>query len=289
MMADSDLDPYAILQELRFNEATTVNVVRGGSDMAIWRIERANETFALRVFHRGRQERYEREQAAMQTAQAGGIPVPKIHAAGIWHDYPALLLSWLPGWPLAHELRVRPWRVWLLGVLFGRMQAAIHALRAPDILLQSPDEWIAWPGPDEEALRERLRTTDHHTDTLLHLDYHPLNVLTDGRTITGVLDWTNAKAGDARADVARTVSILRIDFIDDGTPRLLLERAVRKVFERGWRTGYEQQGAPLRDLRLFYAWAGAVMERDLTHKREARDLARIHRWTMNWKERIGCL
>jgi aminoglycoside phosphotransferase (APT) family kinase protein len=169
------------------------------------------------------------------------------------------------------------------------MQAAIHALHAPSILLQQPDEWIAWPGPGDAVLQECLRTTDHRTDALLHLDYHPLNVLTDGRTITGVLDWTNALAGDVRADVARTVSILRIDFVDDGTPRLLLERAVRRVFEQGWRAGYEQQGTPLGDLSLFYAWAGAVMERDLAYKREARDLTRIHRWTMSWKERVGCV
>jgi hypothetical protein len=73
---EADLDPHAILQELGLTAATTVSAVHGGSDMAIWRVEQANETFALRVFRRGRQERCEREQAAMQAAQVGGIPVP---------------------------------------------------------------------------------------------------------------------------------------------------------------------------------------------------------------------
>jgi hypothetical protein len=62
----------------------------------------------------------------------------------------------------------------------------------------------------------------------------------------------------------------------------------RRVFEQGWRSGYEQKGAPLRDLPLFYAWAGAVMERDLALKRAPEDLARIQQWAMRWKERAGC-
>ena len=111
-------------------------------------------------------------------------------------------------------------------------------------------------------------------------------MLTDGRNITGVLDWRNARAGDPRADAARTVAILRADVI--GKPPLR-ERVVRKVFELGWRRGYEQKGTPMGDLSLFYAWAGAVMERDLAPKRETEDLSRIHRWTMRWKARAGCI
>ncbi len=116
--------------------------------------------------------------------------------------------------------------------------------------------------------------------------YHPLNVLTDGKSITGVLDWRNACAGDPRADAARTVAILRIDYV--GRPHVF-ESVVRRVFEQGWRSGYEQQGTSLRDLSLFYVWAGAVMERDLAPKREPEDLARIRRWTMRRKERAGYL
>src|SRR4030042_1376357 len=46
--------------------------------------------------------------------------------------------------------------------------------------------------------------------TFVHMDFHPLNVLSDGRNITGVVDWTNAAAGDARADLAWTVTLLRM-------------------------------------------------------------------------------
>ena len=159
-------------------------------------------------------------------------------------------------------------------------------LQAPGILQNHPDAWIDWLGPDEQSLQECLRSIDHRVDVLLHLDYHPLNVLTDGKSITGILDWRNACAGDPRADVARTISILRVDRVGRSQ---VLESAVRRVFEQGWRNGYEQKGTPLGDLSLFYAWAGTVMERDLAPKREPEALARIHRWAMKWKERAECI
>jgi hypothetical protein len=44
----------------------------------------------------------------------------------------------------------------------------------------------------------------------------------------------------------------------------------------------------------FYAWAGAMMEADMAPKLgregvwlQARDLERIHRWTIAWKRKAG--
>jgi aminoglycoside phosphotransferase (APT) family kinase protein len=283
----ADIDPRAILETLGRGDATAVVPVRAGSDTAIWRVESAGHLYALRVFPPGREDDCEREIAVMQAALAGGIPVPRVHAAGTWRDRSVLLLSWLPGRPMAEELRARPWRAWKLGVQFGRMQVAIHAVPAPGVLRQRLDTWIAWAGPAEESLQVRLRAAEHRADALLHLDYHPLNVMTDGTRVSGVLDWTNARAGDPRADAARTVTILRVDMQGGGVSRVL-ERGVRWLFERGWRHGYVQAAEPLGDLALFYAWAGAVMGRDLAHKRGPRELARIHHWTAIWKERAGC-
>src|SRR5713226_3809693 len=276
-MENDDLDPLAILQTLGLADVTAIVPVHGGSDTSIWRIERAGEIYALRVFGSGEHDDCEREMKVMQAALVAGLPVPTIHGAGEWRNHPVLLLSWIPGQTVTDELRVRPWLAWKLGVLFGRMHAAVHTIPAPAILRNQPDAWIDWMGPGEQSLKECLRTNGHHVDALLHLDYHPFNVMTDGKRITGILDWRNARAGDPRADAARTISILRVDFV--GRPRLL-ERAVRKVFERGWRRGYEQKGTRLGNLSLFYAWAGTVMERDLAAKRKPEDLARIHRWTM---------
>src|SRR5215212_7115084 len=91
------------------------------------------------------------------------------------------------------------------------MQAAIHAIAPTPVPELRPGDWIAWAGADAPALQARLREVAADTAQLLHLDYHPLNVMTDGHRMTTVLDWANAQVGDPRADVARSFSILAIE------------------------------------------------------------------------------
>lgn len=283
-MSHEHLDPHAILETLGLLDVTAVAPVHGGTDTAIWRVEKAGKVYALRVFQKGEDDDCQRERVVMQAALEAGLPVPLVYAIGKWHDYPALLLAWLPGKPVAEELRAHPWRAWRLGLLFGQMQAAIHTLTAPEILCQHPEAWITWSGLDETPLQEYLHRAKQQSHTLLHLDYHPLNVLTDGDKITAVLDWRNALSGDPRADVARTASILR--FVRLG--RLsILESLVLRIFETGWYRGYKQKSEALENMDLFYAWASVVMERDLATKLPQKELSLIHQWSLKWKKRIG--
>jgi hypothetical protein len=99
-----------------------------------------------------------------------------------------------------------------------------------------------------------------------------------------VLDWINARAGDPRADVARSATILRLD---DCRPDLrnLPVCAVLRLFERGWRAGYTCVTGWPADLAPFYAWAGAVMEHDLAHKRPPEFFDRVRAWTRHWQTR----
>ena len=127
---------------------------------------------------------------------------------------------------------------------------------------------------------------------LLHLDYHPLNVLVQGNVISGVLDWTNADGGEPRADVARTGAILR--FLP-GNPAWSLERNawVRRLLLDGWRQGYQRIAGPLTGMAPFHAWAGALMQRDMAPRVGRADLPwlteawlhRVQRWTDAWRAR----
>jgi aminoglycoside phosphotransferase (APT) family kinase protein len=133
-------------------------------------------------------------------------------------------------------------------------------------------------------LQDRFHHLSSGEVALLHLDYHPRNVLTDGKRITGVLDWTNAHAGDPRADAARTVSILRVDPLARDP---LLQRLLLRIFELAWRRGYQRQRGRLKDMPLFYAWAGTVLQSDLAHRYKQRPQALdpARRWTDQWKAR----
>lgn len=286
-MTQTNLQPLEILSALGINGTPTITPVEGGFDMALWKVEHEGKAYALRVFRPGRQEDYEREQAVMAAARSAGLPVPEVQRAGIWQDHPALLLTWLPGRTVADELGTRPWHLWRVGIAFGRMQAAIHAVPAPGLLHQQPEAWIVWQCEGEQTLHQCLRHLRLDKGALLHLDYHPRNVLTDGKQITGIVDWTNAHAGDPRADAARTVSILRVD---PTARKPLLQRLGLRIFELAWRIGYQGAGGHLKEMSLFYAWAGTVLQRDLAHRYQhvPQELAPARHWTNTWIARASC-
>ncbi len=293
MPFDPTLDPATILATLGIADPAAISPVQGGADTALWRVEHGSTTYALRVFRSEQVDNYEREMAAMAAAQQAQLPVPTIHATGFWRERPVLLLSWCRGVPLWEAIRRRPWRVGALGVAFGRVQAQIHRVRAPARLSQQPTDWIGWAGPNEPILQAALHQAASHPTALLHLDYHPLNVLTDGTQITAILDWANARAGDPRADVARTYTILMVEPYGPGRQSLAVS-IMRRLMARGWGHGYEEMAGPLRDMALYYAWAGAVMVRDLAPRVtnpqswwQADHLQYIQDWTTRWKQRAA--
>jgi aminoglycoside phosphotransferase (APT) family kinase protein len=290
-MSQRALDPVAILAALGLPGATGVVPVLGGQDTVLWRVAYADATYALRLFRAGEERKCQREVAAMRVAAAGGVPVPEVHTAGQWEGRPALLLSWCDGRTLVDALTAAPWRVWALGTMFGRMQAAIHRTPLPDTLRAIPERWMEWAGPVEPALRERLLGGPPHPTALLHLDYHPLNVMTDGARVTGVLDWPNARVGDPRADLARTVVLLR--FRPNVSVSPVAAGIVRLLLHAWWR-GYHQSAGPVADMMLFYAWAGETTVHDQEAKIARPGVPRalasydpLRRWTAHWRRRAG--
>lgn len=45
-------------------------------------------------------------------------------------------------------------------------------------------------------------------NSIVHMDYHPQNVLVDGARVTGIIDWVNTDVGDRHLDAAMTAAIL---------------------------------------------------------------------------------
>jgi aminoglycoside phosphotransferase (APT) family kinase protein len=275
-MPDPTLDPQAILTALGHPNARVVAPVGGGRDAAIWCVAEGDDAYALRVFPPGRVESTRREVAAMRAAVAGGIPAPAVQAFEVWHGHAALLLAWCPGHPLLTELQARPWRVYALGHMAGACLARIHRIQAPADLCP----WAESTGIGGDVLAHRLAAAPHaRSDAVLHLDYHPLNILTTGREVSAVLDWTNACAGDPRADLARAITILRLDAGQLSPPK----RALVRLYELGLRRGY----GPVEDLAPFLAWAGSYLRADLVHRADATQLARIDTWIARWLRRAG--
>jgi aminoglycoside phosphotransferase (APT) family kinase protein len=274
--------------------ATAPVPVAGGWDTALFRFATADGRWhALRVFRSPDQvDTARRERIALTAAAEAGIPVPQVEAAGVWRDLPALVLSWVEGTTLLGALTRRPWSLWRLGHEFGRMQAAINAVPAP-AELRDPGGARAWVHSLDPALADRLDAAGVTFETLAHLDYHPLNVMTDGRRITGVLDWADAAAADPRADVARTAVLLDTATPPPGPLRAFVT-LFRALFRRAWMRGYREVAGPLSDLAPFMALAGLSRLGDLAWARDrpgvwegGLDPAPVERWLARWRHRAG--
>ena len=227
----------------------------------------------------------------MRAAAAGGIPVPAVHAEGRWEGRPALLLEWVAGRPVVDAFRAQPWRIAALGAMCGRMHARIHTVPAPQGPEYPPDRWLDWAGTLDAPLRERMRALARAPLVLCHFDYHPLNVMTDGARVTGVLDWPNAMPGDPRADLARTFVLMR--FPPNVRLRFYETLAIR-IFLRAWWRAYQRAVGPVGDMTSFYVWAGTTTLLDQEAKIDRPNIPRsadsfdpLRRWTARWRERAG--
>jgi aminoglycoside phosphotransferase (APT) family kinase protein len=71
---------------------------------------------------------------------------------------------------------------------------------------------------------ERAARFRHSPSSLLHMDYHPLNVMVEGVRVTGVIDWVNADVGDRHLDAAMTAVILSSSALEN--PRWMRDNVV---------------------------------------------------------------
>lgn len=99
-------------------------------------------------------------------------------------------------------------------------------------------------------------------DSLVHMDYHPLNVMVDGVHVTGVLDWINADVGDRHLDAAMTAVILSSSAMEK--PRWMRDNLVgnglRKSFAGLYMPLYHAM-APIDFERFRYCQAVAALLR----------------------------
>lgn len=251
----------------------------GGSAAATWRLDLSSGSCALRVLAAEHLAALLLEAAAMGAARSAGLPAPEVLGLEVAGGVAGLLSSWRSGRTLAEALlegRATPGD---LGRRCGELQALLNTTAAPQGLVAV--RHLSWqaPIPDEAAVLATVR--DLREDRLLHLDFHPLNILTDSQDITGVVDWVNAGAGDPRQDLARSLTILRLD-----VPNVLASSpaavAVLQSLEEPWVAGYEAVAGRQDDMATFLAWAGLRTLRDLAGKRSPDEFASMRADVEQW-------
>lgn len=256
----SDIKPRRVLDALGFADASDLVAVPGGWETLLWRFATPDGAeHALRVYCLGGASA-RRERVAMETCAAAGIETPRVEASGTYDGMSVVVQTWCPGESLMDRISRKPWSMPRLGREFGRLQARLHTVPAPaELATDAPRDWLSLVLPRHAHLADRLLASGTSCGTLVHLDYHPLNVIVDG-TGMAVIDWAYAAAGDVRADLALTAVALEIA----PAPRSRLGPLMgisRRLAVRAWRAGYRDVAGDVPDYRPFMAWACAFRYR----------------------------
>ncbi len=293
---EAQLDPRQVLTALGYPQTSEPRRVVGGWETLLWRFQTPDgRDHSLRVYHLPRiREIAWRERVALETCERAGLPAPRVEAAGQYDGLPALVLSWCPGKPVLSFIETKPWKLWRLGRLFGRAQAQMHAVPPPaELLAGAPADWLSRVTGQYSYLADHALSLQPSTTSLIHMDFHPLNLISDGAVLTGIIDWSGAAAGDPRADLARTAITLIAAPVPPGPTKPLLNLA-RSLIIRAWRSGYQETAGAMPDYRPFRAWAGATLlaEAELVIDRPnvwgtERDMQRFRRLVEVWAKEAG--
>jgi aminoglycoside phosphotransferase (APT) family kinase protein len=252
--------------------ADTAAESAGGATGQLWKVTDVGTTFALRT---GGRAALAAHLAAMTAAGRAGLPVPDVVRRGTTPPgAEVVLLSWLPGKTVFDAIRAEPDRAYEIGTLVGAAQHALHDVEAPAQVgsaLDAPP--TSWPVGGVDGLPPGT--------SLLHLDWHGLNLLVDGPRISGVLDWDNARSGHPLLDVARTHTLLTVE--PTFATLDAAERGMLGALARGWAAGYGPVAADIPP--ACHAWAGRVMLGDLARRYAANPeaLADLDAWTRRWE------
>jgi aminoglycoside phosphotransferase (APT) family kinase protein len=199
------------------------------------------------------------EAQALEAARSAGVRAPAVIGTVEVDGRTGLVMERIEGVDLLTLVGRRPWNVWRVGALCGRVHSSMHDVAAP---------------PDLPSLRERiegrLRRVDRvpeavaawtreqlahlpDGDRLCHGDIHPGNIMMQGGDPV-VIDWTGVARGDPAGDYARTALILGVGLPSPGTP--FLARFGARFARPLLFAGYEREYCRMRsvDPHLLRRW-----------------------------------
>jgi thiamine kinase len=168
----------------------------------------------------------ERQTTVLRGAAAHGLRVPEVFGTETVGDRIGLILERLDGTDVFAVIAVKPWRLWNLSRLCGRLQAQLNEQPAPPNLtplhemLRDLIQRSGAPLEFKEAALSRLQSLPHG-DRLYHGDFHPGNVMLGPNDDAVIIDWTGACRGVPEADFARTSMMMRLGDPPPGMPVLL--------------------------------------------------------------------
>ena len=142
------------------------------------------------------------------------LPVPPVLGVRkVSESMTALDMEYIAGKPLLHEGMDKDKRLAAIQTLI-KLQCEIHAIDAhglpsqKDRILQKINRNNNIGANIKARLFALLDSLDVHANKLCHGDFHPLNILHDGKK-HWIIDWVDATSGSPLADACRTYIILK--------------------------------------------------------------------------------
>lgn len=206
-----------------------------------------DEGHVLKLFHDWfGLENIEYELRIARAVHASGVKSPMVVKQVQVQGRNGLVYERVEGVSMLGMFQQKPWRV----LQFGRMLAELHAqMHACVFEADVPNQRKklenkirnvdALPIPLKTALTTRLLSLPDG-DRVCHGDFHPSNVLMDGKEAT-VIDWIDATRGNPLADVART-SIITLGAVASSQ----IPNPALKIFVKFFHSAYLKQYFHLR-------------------------------------------
>jgi aminoglycoside phosphotransferase (APT) family kinase protein len=158
------------------------------------------------------------ESKTMEYVRDRGYPVPEVFSLS--DDGLDMVMARIEGPTMVQAASAQPWKLRRFGRELAELHQALHRLEAPAWLPAAP----CGSG-----------------DRLLHMDFHPLNIIlsSDGPV---VVDWTRASRGDPAVDVAATWVLLASGEINDSRLEALIVSVGRKALLNAYLKVFSDSG-----------------------------------------------
>jgi aminoglycoside phosphotransferase (APT) family kinase protein len=203
-----------------------------------------------------------------------GFPVPKpllLHTNCDLFDGPFVLMERIAGATLFHSMLAHPLQLAWLSARMAELHVRLHQLPTEgfatsgagflgrqldeihDLIvryslcgLQAGLDWL-W----------RHRPTSQAEDAVVHLDWHPINLIRGAGNRLWALDWSESDVGDPHADVAMTLLLLRYAPVScrNGWEKLAVPLGREWILRHYWNAYTRKRPIEEARLRYYLAWA----------------------------------
>jgi aminoglycoside phosphotransferase (APT) family kinase protein len=169
--------------------------------------------------------RVRHEFAVLQHLRRLHFPVPEpvsLEEDCAFFGGPFVVMTRVSGVTLLARLLQRPWTLWNAPKMMAELQARLHCLptgRFPNAggdfqtrLLRQLDQMVT--EYDLQGLTaglhwlSRMSPTTSYIPRIVHLDFHPINIVCAEDHRLALVDWPEADVGDLHADIATTVMLV---------------------------------------------------------------------------------